>query len=183
MPLLPLTAQTLIYGSQDAGRTVVSTDSKFAAMMQQTAQELHVAPHIMKPKCQQEVVQLFSAGDVEGHHADGRYYVLDLARTLPPEHICAHLPRLPQAIFFRLFRAEFLQYLKSQGKPPLNPDALSGWGDTDPEKTTHTTNIKKATDILVNELIPSYVSQLLSLSWIEYKHKALLASIIHLSQR
>jgi hypothetical protein len=83
MPLLPISASSIVYGSNDAGRTV-HTGARSAAVrraMAHCAQALHLAPH--------RVVgghKLCSAAYVEGHlGADNRLYLLDLARAFPPE--------------------------------------------------------------------------------------------------
>lgn len=52
------------------------------------ARDLNICKHVVKD------VALYSACDVEGHRdADGRFYVIDLARTFPPEHpdVAKHL--------------------------------------------------------------------------------------------
>jgi len=54
---------------------------------------------------------------VEGHLGrDEKFYLLDLARTFPPECgvVCQHLPEHKQSIFYRLLRPEFLRYLKNR---------------------------------------------------------------------
>jgi hypothetical protein len=103
--------------------------------------------------------------DFEGHLGkDGRYYLLDLARSLPPESpaICTHLPHHPQAIFFRLFRPELMVLLKASGKsPPLSPDALSGWGAQPPDEA-HKLNlhVHQATQHLCSVIIPDFAHEL-----------------------
>lgn len=50
---------------------------------------------------------IHAAGDVEGHIGDdGKFYLLDLARSLPPENpnITKHLSNDPQGPFYRLLR-------------------------------------------------------------------------------
>ena len=75
MPLLPISHDTLVYGSDDAGRTVMKQMDLVNDVMMDAAKELHLAGHLVKD------TKLFAAGDVEVHAArDEKFYVLDLAR-------------------------------------------------------------------------------------------------------
>jgi hypothetical protein len=70
--------------------------------------------------------ELPTAGDTEGHASgDGRYYVVDLSRMLPPtpptqKHRCGYL-------YFQ-FRPEFMRHCAAKGLPPLSDDAFTRWG-------------------------------------------------------
>jgi hypothetical protein len=87
--------------------------------------QLHLAPH----RVLTSEHTIFSAGDCEGHRAaDGRYYLLDLSRSMPPEGPATHLAPARQGVFFRLLRPELLQLLKQAGLPALSSDSLSNWG-------------------------------------------------------
>ncbi len=78
-PMLPLEGK-IVYGSSDAGKHVVA-DPEFHGLMAEAAEQMHLAPHLVKG------VELYSAGDVEGHRGkDGRLYVglyLSLSVCLP----------------------------------------------------------------------------------------------------
>jgi hypothetical protein len=97
--------------------------------------------------------QLYMAGDVEGHRgSDGRYYLLDLGRVLPPEHPLA-VPFLDsydmKAVFFRFFPPEMLGLLRqNQQAPPISSDSLSGWGSKDPCSKQHNQNCRDATKLV-----------------------------------
>ena len=74
MPLLPLQGEgsSLVYGSADAGTSVFNSDARASALMQQAAEDMHLAPHHVANQRGAPPV-LCSAGDVEGHiGADGR---------------------------------------------------------------------------------------------------------------
>lgn len=78
---LPISQQTLIYGSSDGGATIHQKDPIFNRMMQEAAAHLNIKQHEVAPG-----ISLYSAVDMEGHKGtDGRYYVLDTARIFPPE--------------------------------------------------------------------------------------------------
>jgi hypothetical protein len=154
MTLLPISPKSsrLIYGSRDGGRSVHSDLVPwFDRAMREAAQYLHLSEHSVAGK------KVWSAGDVEGHEAESesnpqqkQYFLLDLARTFPPgtqprmaplvcgpmTDICVgaespmdtpHLPFSERAVFARQLRPEMLQFLKSQGLPPLSSDALTRW--------------------------------------------------------
>lgn len=103
--------------------------------------------------------RLHWAGDVEGHIGlDGRLYVLDLARSFPPEAPVPHLPEAAQTMD-RLLRSEFVTWLRARGFPPLNPDALSRWGSGDPLFAEHNQRVRDATALLLDEVVPRVAAQ------------------------
>ena len=113
MTQLPLSRAHLVYGSKDAGRTVHNDIAEFSEHMAAAGQALHLAPHPVGG------CLLHTAGDVEGHvDPDGNKYLLDLARTFPPESPaeCKHLPPSGNSVFYRQLRPEFLQRLASSSR-------------------------------------------------------------------
>lgn len=158
MPWLPLANATLVYGSSDGGRTVHDDDDVLRAAMKFSAHHMHLALHAVNDQ------YLYAAGDIEAHKdADGRFYLIDLSRTFPPEDpSCSHthLTQASSAIFFRMHRAEFLDYLKSKQDvskfPPLSPDAFSIWGKKGAE--IHNKNAHLASDHLIRVRIPELVA-------------------------
>ena len=82
--VLPIGADTLVYGSADAGKTV-HCNATVDVVMRQAGQMLNLAPHVVgrTPDVQQE---LTGPCDIEVHRGkDGRTYVLDTARVFPPD--------------------------------------------------------------------------------------------------
>ena len=74
-------------------------DMSVRGVMKQLADQLHLASHFVRGKT------LAGAGDIECHYArDGRMYLLDLARTFPPEDpvSCTHLSRWGQPVIKHL---------------------------------------------------------------------------------
>lgn len=56
-------------------------------------------------------------GDIEGHQGtDGRFYLIDFGRVMPPE---APLKGRNRSIFYNLLRPALVQ--KFNGTPPLHP--------------------------------------------------------------
>jgi hypothetical protein len=70
----------------------------------------------------------------------------------------SHLTNRPQAIFYRLFRPEYLQLRKRAGLPPLSADALSNWGREGCEM--HNPAVQSATIHLLQQVIPSLARDL-----------------------
>ncbi|UMM24620.1 hypothetical protein L5515_004766 [Caenorhabditis briggsae] len=79
--------QSVVYGSIDFGKTVVS-DEKYHALLEDAAQQLKMLPHnviSVKDGVEQEL-KLFTSYEAKGIVGnDGRKYVLDLLRSMPPD--------------------------------------------------------------------------------------------------
>lgn len=144
--VIPLNDATLIYGSQDGGKTVLAEDPVFNAEAEKLAQALFLKPHLSRGKT------ICLAADVEGHKTeDGQYFVLDSARCFPPE-------ALPLAKRFRgwhlvaLLRPDLLALL---GKP-ISSDALSNFQAGDPLADEHNKEVRDATQQLYDKVAPSF---------------------------
>ncbi|XP_047247656.1 clustered mitochondria protein homolog isoform X3 [Girardinichthys multiradiatus] len=76
--------QSVIYGSIDFGKTVVSHD-KYLVLLDKTSRPLKVQQHnVLNEK--DESVELCSSVECKGIIGnDGRHYILDLLRTFPPD--------------------------------------------------------------------------------------------------
>ncbi|XP_056139032.1 clustered mitochondria protein homolog [Lampris incognitus] len=76
--------QSVIYGSIDFGKTVVS-HSKYLELLEKTSRPLKVQRHgVLNEK--NETVDLCSSVECKGIIGnDGRHYILDLLRTFPPD--------------------------------------------------------------------------------------------------
>ena len=91
LSLLPIGAGTLVYGSADAGRSVVA-DGDAAARVAGVATQLNLKPHEVAPSGGGRACELALCADIEVHAGrDGRMYVVDTARVFPPEAPSAHL--------------------------------------------------------------------------------------------
>lgn len=144
MSLLPVNEGTIVYGSNDGGRTVHDDDKFLRSKMKRAAEILNLKPHECGlPGATRQL--LYSAADIEGHRGtDDHYYLLDFARTFPclkPDRtkIGCHLTRL--------FRSEFVKSYHT----PLCSDAFSRFTDA-----SHNVEIVEATSYLMNTLIPRF---------------------------
>lgn len=215
MSILPVSPDTIIYGSCDAGRNIHARDEKFNAIMKKAAEKLHIKPHLCRiadstenlhidydeedlklpvlnenekipllsrshssPSVESDLREsnetlsslnnskrnlqsfgtleeyLYSPADLEGHKGhDGKYYLLDFSRVLPPE---TPNPKFKNAHLTRLLRLEFVQ----QYYKPLCPDAFSGFIRTSEFESIHNDEIREATNHLLNVLIPKFAKEL-----------------------
>lgn len=144
MPFLPL--DEILYGSDDCMKTVHCHEG-FDNSMEDIAKVIHLSKH----RIGRTEKFLYTAGDVEGHvGTDKKYYMIDTARMFPPECFFSRkdLDQRGNVALYRLFRAEFLQYIKRQNPPmpALNADCWTFWSDFN-QKDQHTN--RKATEILL----------------------------------
>ena len=85
-----LSAGSLVFGSNDGGRNIHNSDADLATKLAEAARQLGLAEHgvgLNKHVGDASSLPRVCCGcDVEGHKGtDGQYYILDCARTFPPE--------------------------------------------------------------------------------------------------
>jgi hypothetical protein len=88
MQMLPIGQGSLIIGSGDACETLPKAEPAACAQFKIVADKMGLAEHSIRVKVggNWERVRLHFGADVEGHRGkDDRLYVLDTARTFPPE--------------------------------------------------------------------------------------------------
>lgn len=151
--ILPINDDSIIYGSSDAGRTVHSRSPDFNEKIDTAARILNLKPHFVNP-----TVQLSGPGDLEGHlGTDGKFYVLDAARTLPPEGPDENPEfREDRQVYYKLLRPEFVR----KWTQPLCSDAFTSWQRYDPSRTENNLEVLKATKYLHERLIPEFAKRL-----------------------
>ena len=138
--VLPVAGQgTLVYGSNDAGCTIVAADQAFDRLMKQALKKLNLRGHRVWDRRRQYYKLLYGPGDMEGHRGeDGRYYLIDCARLFPaappPPGYDNTISLLSIAAWlmccsdghshlYRLLRPE----LVSRNPESLVSDVFSGW--------------------------------------------------------
>lgn len=142
---LPINASTIVYGSADAGKTVHNRDEKIANVMQDFGHDLNLREHMVFN------TPITGPGDLEVHRgSDGFHYMIDFARTFPPEAPGDHAH--PQSIFYRLLRPE----LVVGHQKPLSSDAFSGWQSGDSLSDEMNEDVEEATRRLFETVIPHY---------------------------
>lgn len=121
-PLVPIGSSTLVYGSDDGGRSVQTRDPVFSQRLEPALARLKLKPHLVGRE-ENELKLIRGPIDLEGHLGrDGRYYLCDVARLFPPE---APQPTLGAGqIFYNLLREELLSRLPNE----LSSDAFSAFG-------------------------------------------------------
>lgn len=107
MSLLPISKETIVYGSADAGKTVHASDPVFNERMAQAAHMLNLKGH----KAGLSQTTVFGPADIEGHKskADGKYYLVDYARLMPPQVRLEKDKTGKQTHLYQLLRPELVQ--------------------------------------------------------------------------
>ena len=148
MSLLPIKNGRMIYGSADGGLTVHDDNPEFSEKMKIAAKRLNLAGHIVGGK------NIFAAFDVEGHEADGKFYLLDLARTFPPELALKeeHGTWPKNAFLYRLMRSELVK----RSPKPLCSDAGTRAQQVDPNWKTYNRDARSVKMLLRAEIIPNF---------------------------
>jgi hypothetical protein len=151
MSVLPIDKTTLKYGSMDAGRTILHENEDLTLLISEASKQLNLKPHMVGPRGNE--VEFTSAADLEGHVGhDGRFYMLDFSRSMPPVH--SGVKDRPDHLY-QQFRSEFLRAFVT---PPLSPDACSMFGRHN--AALHDKEIVEATAYLKEKHIPEVVSKL-----------------------
>jgi len=122
--------------------------------MKLAAQKLNLKTHAVGLKKGQGKV-LYSCADMEGHDGlDGRFYLLDFARCMPPLDV-DNSSHYKNTHLFRLFRPEFVKKYNT----PLCSDTFSGFvANHNPQE--HIREIQEATKYLYTKVIPQVVADL-----------------------
>lgn len=160
MSLLPVTNETLIYGSSNAGVTVKNIDPTFNRLMKQASKRLNLAAHFVGPPG--ELVKLHAPVDIEGHKSeDGNYYLLDFARTMPPQKLVKRSTndRVSRHLF-ELLRPE----LVLASPVPLSPDAFTKFVKNDPKADSLNANVGAAFRNLLTDVIPALAHKLATMA-------------------
>eukprot|EP01104_Vermistella_antarctica_P017137 TRINITY_DN6023_c0_g1_i1.p1 TRINITY_DN6023_c0_g1~~TRINITY_DN6023_c0_g1_i1.p1 ORF type:complete len:1031 (+),score=322.01 TRINITY_DN6023_c0_g1_i1:387-3479(+) len=151
--LLPIDKTTLVYGSNDSGKSVHNSDEEASKYMEVEGKAWNLKSHLVGAT-RDVLKRVRSPGDIEVHRGlDNELYMLDFARMMPPESPPSDLAlkkRHPRSIFYRLFRPFFMSNYAKE----LSPDAFSGWCSLDPDRKEHEADIHEATAYLYNTLVP-----------------------------
>ncbi|MBA2307191.1 hypothetical protein H0W26_03615, partial [Candidatus Dependentiae bacterium] len=130
--LLPIQNEyTLVYGSADAGQTILSKNETISETMNSLGRTLQLQPHMVGST----VMAL--CGDIEVHEcrfnkredAIAYYYCIDTARVFPPEFV--RNKQKPQSIFYEKLRPEFVRRYSE----PLSSGSFTGWQAHDKRTT------------------------------------------------
>eukprot|EP01091_Cochliopodium_minus_P013369 TRINITY_DN4293_c0_g1_i1.p1 TRINITY_DN4293_c0_g1~~TRINITY_DN4293_c0_g1_i1.p1 ORF type:complete len:537 (-),score=110.57 TRINITY_DN4293_c0_g1_i1:953-2563(-) len=170
MSILPL--QTLVYGSQDGGRTVFTSDSNFNDIMESVGKKMNLKEHLAGMGKNKKMI--YFPTDIEGHIGkDGRRYVIDFSRIYPPEYPDFNLnPK--SSVLYQMLRPEFVKHYQR----PLSSDSCTKFG-----KSNHLFNNKEiydATLYLYQQIIPAFSKEIDKLT-IDHLESYRLSEKIHQS--
>lgn len=186
LSVLPIDKSTLVYGSDDGGVTVHNRTRLFASKMEQLSSLLNLMGHSVHG------TKIYGPADLEGHRgSDGRLYLLDYARVMPPEYPLGEGDRDHKAIFHRLLRPELVK----RSDVPLSSDALSKviafvrarshlclsathpqFQRDDPRDKALNEQVRLVTVMLHEEIIPQFAA---SLSEVQAVDESMLIGSIH----
>lgn len=158
--MLPITGQSLLYGSADGGVTMLASDSKVNILMEEIGRKLNLKKHGVGS------IPMSLCGDIEVHacHFKGQgitYYCLDTARAFPPEAPGARSEG--RSIFYEKLRPEFLRKYTE----PLSSDGFTAFQRSGAEARSLNGAIRQATQMLLGNNVRKYVKKLLNEETIE----------------
>ena len=145
--LLPL--KELIYGSNDAAFTIHRDNADMNKLVEKASAALNVKPH--KVGLDESASKLmYSCVDLEGHMgADGRFYLLDFSRAMPP---VTPTKNKPNSHLFEMFRPEFV----AKYRAPLSSDAYSRFTMAQEDFQSNNEEIDAAVKTLFDNTIPAF---------------------------
>ena len=149
--VLPIDRHTLVGGTSDAGRNIHSSDFVLNQKLAKAGHVLNLKQHQVRGHT------MYSACDLEGHYNshDGRHYLLDFSRVMPPAAPPKQKSRRSVgSIFVRMLRPEFV----SKYRTPLCSDAFSGFRDKSNKNRDEKDIIRACRDL--SWLIPRYAAEL-----------------------
>jgi len=154
--IIPINQNTLVYGSANGGRTVQKSDPKLNEIMKDLGAQLNLQEHRVGTRITGK--DLYMPGDIEVHRGlDDRYYILDMARMMPPEAPQrSEDGKIPPNVYRRIFYQTLRPELVCRFEKPLSSDAFSAWSHTDRNKTEHDQAVQECTDFLRGVLIPRF---------------------------
>eukprot|EP01129_Flabellula_baltica_P006720 TRINITY_DN2547_c0_g1_i1.p1 TRINITY_DN2547_c0_g1~~TRINITY_DN2547_c0_g1_i1.p1 ORF type:complete len:1090 (-),score=209.80 TRINITY_DN2547_c0_g1_i1:219-3488(-) len=122
--LLPIQSSTLVYGTEDGGKTIYdgTGDDILLRNVELLSKTFNYGSHPVYSGGSVSHISL--AADVEIHKVKEQYYILDLGRFFPSNDPCNP--------FSHLFRPEALRLYMDRNNP-LSCDAFSGFGTVDHE--------------------------------------------------
>eukprot|EP00005_Dracoamoeba_jomungandri_P004099 CAMPEP_0174253460 /NCGR_PEP_ID=MMETSP0439-20130205/2820_1 /TAXON_ID=0 /ORGANISM="Stereomyxa ramosa, Strain Chinc5" /LENGTH=881 /DNA_ID=CAMNT_0015334497 /DNA_START=180 /DNA_END=2825 /DNA_ORIENTATION=- len=142
---LPISEQTIIYGSCDGGNEVHTHLGEMNHLMEKVGKILNLKGHWAGLH---ERKWLYGPTDIEGHRTkDGKLYVVDTARLWPPE---TPDRTLKGGFLFQLLRPEFVK----NNPTPLSSDVFTLFGKHD--AAVHNAEAEEATRMLFEVTIPEF---------------------------
>jgi hypothetical protein len=147
--LLPV--KELVYGSNDAAHTIFRENDEMNRLLESAGKKLNLKPHLcgMTPESSK---LMYSCVDLEGHLGhDGRFYLLDFSRAMPP---VSPSRTKPNSHLFEMFRAEFV----AKNPVPLCPDAFSRFTVSQADFAQQNKEVDEALQRLLSVDIPQVSS-------------------------
>ena len=151
--LVPIGDDTIQYGSSDGGRTVYNRDFECEARAKDIAQYFGLKQHQVG-----RTERLWLAGDVELHRGlDGRIWLLDAARLVPPFPPPKHER---YKILNEFFPIEFVRHYCNRFKCAVSADAFSGFNKNSKEKKADNEQVAQMSEFYFDHWIGEEAARL-----------------------
>lgn len=154
--LLPVGPNTLKYGSADGGRTITASDEVLYQLIERATSSMN----LKKFNVGRSQFPISGPCDIEGHLGeDGRYYIVNFARTFPPEapELDAEgNPKEPGAMLYKRLRPELVR----TNTVPLCSSAFTDWDAYDENRLQNRQDVIEATERIVKECVPALIAEL-----------------------
>eukprot|EP01102_Stenamoeba_stenopodia_P006834 TRINITY_DN190_c0_g2_i1.p1 TRINITY_DN190_c0_g2~~TRINITY_DN190_c0_g2_i1.p1 ORF type:complete len:940 (-),score=153.29 TRINITY_DN190_c0_g2_i1:120-2939(-) len=159
-PVLPIDKTTIVYGSNDGGKTVHADIPEVNKVVEEIGTRLRLKEHKVG-KDPQTSKMLYTPGNFQVHKGkDNRYYAVGFGRIFPPEAPCAD-PNIActlaekRSVLYKFLRPEFHVALNEK----LSPDAFSDWSKLDENRQENDDQVRAATVHLFNQVIPAFAAE------------------------
>ncbi len=151
--VLPISRDTIVYGSNNSGKTVLDSSPECSLRMRRAGEQLNIKGHLCGVTRGVPQPMLWGPTDIEGHlGTDGRFYVIDLARVFPPTCLDAHVK---ETFLYELMRPEWV----AENPVPLSSDAFSGFSSFRMDSIDNR-EVFESSQRLVNVRVPEFAQWL-----------------------
>ena len=143
------------------GYRFINKSKTLQNLLRQTAYRLNLSEHFCKGLQDMTGTETFASSEFKIYKGiDDDYYMKDFWRSFPSEdpQETLHFKEIPnsQSIFWRQLRPEFVKRYKKS----LSPDALCASTYKQPDMMEHYQEVKNATKMLIQTIIPQYTETL-----------------------
>eukprot|EP01116_Phalansterium_solitarium_P021277 TRINITY_DN6548_c0_g1_i1.p1 TRINITY_DN6548_c0_g1~~TRINITY_DN6548_c0_g1_i1.p1 ORF type:complete len:1106 (+),score=432.25 TRINITY_DN6548_c0_g1_i1:73-3390(+) len=162
MSILPISKETIIYGSSDGGKTVHTDSQLMTNYINRATRKLNLKEHRVGNRMLNQLIT--TPVDLEGHYgSDKRMYLLDFSRLFPPE---AMPPSQRRSTYLtHMLRPEFVKSWRT----PLCSDAFSPFiYEHDPEE--HQAEVREATEYLRGTVVKEFAMSLVNCAEANFMH-------------
>lgn len=176
-------SEDLVHGATNRGNNFVNKNKTASALLKRVGGAMNLMEHVCKGLRDASSSSTASSGEIKVYRRGDQFYAKvkddevsfvfcgiymhlhdtiyqDFWLAMPAEHSSCtpHLPAAPreQSVFWRLLRPEFVKHFRL----PLSPNAFNALTITSPDRDQQLENLRLATESLLKETIPSFLSDM-----------------------